>query len=478
MIEKKQFYINGAWVSPAVARDYPVIDPATEEQVAVISLGAQADTDAAVAAATAAFPAWSTLPVADRIQHVANVMTVYEARAGEMGEAIRMEMGAPYDFAHGAQALCLPWALEDAVAAANKIHWDASLGDGTPGAHILHEPIGVVGLITPWNWPISQIALKVFPAMIAGCTMVLKPSEEAPLSGALFADILREAGVPAGVFNMVNGDGAGVGQQLSTHEDIAMISFTGSTRAGRLITKAAADTLKRVQLELGGKGANVVFADADDGAIEWSVRDCMSNSGQSCNAPTRMLVEASRYDAAVLEATEVAASIKVGPTTEVGDHIGPVVNKTQWDKIQGMIQVGIDEGARLTTGGTGLPENVNRGFYVRPTIFADVTNDMRVAQEEIFGPVLVIIPFTDEADAIRIANDTPYGLTNYVQSTDGAKRNRMARALKAGMIEMNRQSRGDGAPFGGVKLSGNAREGGVWGIEEYLESKSISGWDV
>lgn len=478
MIEKKQFYINGAWVSPAVARDYPVIDPATEEQVAVISLGGQADTDAAVAAATAAFPAWSTLPVADRIQHVANVMTVYEARAGEMGEAIRMEMGAPYDFAHGAQALCLPWALEDAVAAANKIHWDASLGDGTPGAHILHEPIGVVGLITPWNWPISQIALKVFPAMIAGCTMVLKPSEEAPLSGALFADILREAGVPAGVFNMVNGDGAGVGQQLSTHEDIAMISFTGSTRAGRLITKAAADTLKRVQLELGGKGANVVFADADDGAIEWSVRDCMSNSGQSCNAPTRMLVEASRYDAAVLEATEVAASIKVGPTTEVGDHIGPVVNKTQWDKIQGMIQVGIDEGARLTTGGTGLPENMNRGFYVRPTIFADVTNDMRVAQEEIFGPVLVIIPFTDEADAIRIANDTPYGLTNYVQSTDGAKRNRMARALKAGMIEMNRQSRGDGAPFGGVKLSGNAREGGVWGIEEYLESKSISGWDV
>mgnify|MGYP006075165717 FL=1 len=478
MIKKKQFYIDGAWVSPAVARDYPVIDPATEEQVAVISLGGQADTDAAVAAASAAFPAWSTLSVAARIQHVANVMAVYEARADEMGEAIRMEMGAPYDFAHGEQSPCMPWALEDAVAAADKIHWDAPLGDGTPGAHILHEPIGVVGLITPWNWPISQIALKVFPAMIAGCTMVLKPSEEAPLSGILFADMLREAGVPAGVFNMVNGDGPGVGQQLSTHEDIAMISFTGSTRAGRLITKAAADTLKRVQLELGGKGANVVFADADDGAVEWSVRDCMSNSGQSCNAPTRMLVEASHYDAAVLEATEITASIKVGPTTEAGDHMGPVVNRTQWDKIQGMIQVGIDEGARLTIGGTGLPENVNRGFYVRPTIFADVTNDMRVAQEEIFGPVLVIIPFKDEADAIRIANDTPYGLTNYVQSTDGAKRNRMARALKAGMIEMNRQSRGNGAPFGGVKLSGRAREGGVWGIKEYLESKSISGWEA
>jgi aldehyde dehydrogenase (NAD+) len=476
MINKTDFYINGAWVSPAKARDYPVIDPATQEQVAVISLGDQADTDAAVAAANAAFPAWAALPVADRIAYVAKILEVYQARADEMGEAIRMEMGAPYDFAHGAQAPCLPWALEDAIAAADKIKWDAPLGDGTPGAHILHDPIGVVGLITPWNWPISQIALKVFPAMIAGCTMVLKPSEEAPLSGAVFADILHQAGVPAGVFNMVNGDGAGVGQQLSTHADIAMISFTGSTRAGRLITKAAADTLKRVQLELGGKGANLVFADADADAIAWSVRDCMSNTGQSCNAPSRLLVEASIYDAAVAEATAAAASIKVGPTVDAGDHLGPVVNQTQWDKIQAMIQVGIDEGARLTTGGTGLPEGVNRGYYVRPTIFADVTNDMRIAQEEIFGPVLVIIPFKDEADAIRITNDTPYGLTNYVQSTDGARRNRLARALKAGMIEMNRQSRGNGAPFGGVKLSGRAREGGVWGIEEYLESKSISGW--
>lgn len=477
MIEKKDFYINGAWVSPAAAHDYPVIDPATEEQVAVISLGDQADTDAAVSAATAAFPAWAALPVADRITHVQNVMKVYQARAAEMGEAIRAEMGAPHDLAHGSQAPSMPWALKDAIAAADKIHWDAPLGDGTPGAHILHEPIGVVGLITPWNWPVSQIALKVFPAMISGCTMVLKPSEEAPLSGHLFADMLHEAGVPAGVFNMVNGDGAGVGSQLSTHKDVAMISFTGSTRAGRLITKAAADTLKRVALELGGKGANVIFADADDQAVIAGVRSCMNNSGQSCNAPTRMLVEQSRYDAAVLEATQTAASIKVGPTTEAGKHMGPVVNKSQWEKIQGMIQVGIDEGARLTTGGTGLPENVNRGFYVRPTIFADVTNDMRIAQEEIFGPVLVMIPFKDEADAIRIANDTPYGLTNYVQSTDGAKRNRMARALKAGMIEMNRKSRGNGAPFGGVKLSGRAREGGVWGIEEYLESKSISGWD-
>ena len=478
MITHRNFYINGAWTAPAKVRDYPVIDPATEEQVAVISLGDQADTDAAVAAAAAAFPAWAALPVAERVRHVENVMKVYETRADDMAEAIRMEMGAPHDLAHDSQAPCMPWAIEDALEAAKQIHWDRPLGDHAPTDRILMEPIGVVGLITPWNWPISQIALKVFPAMIAGCTMVLKPSEEAPLSGIVFAEILHEAGVPAGVLNLVNGDGPGVGSQLTAHADVAMISFTGSTRAGRLITKGAAETLKRVGLELGGKGANVIFADADEKAVIRGVRHCMKNSGQSCNAPTRMLVERSRYDEAVAQAAETAQAIKVGPTTESGKHMGPVVNKSQWEKIQGMIQVGIDEGARLIAGGTGLPENVNRGFYVKPTVFADVTNDMRIAQEEIFGPVLVIIPFEDEADAIRIANDTPYGLTDYVQSTDGAKRNRMARALKAGMIEMNGESRGAGSPFGGVKLSGRAREGGVWGIEEYLESKAISAWSI
>ncbi|MDG1376230.1 MAG: aldehyde dehydrogenase family protein [Yoonia sp.] len=478
MITHRNFYINGAWVAPADPRDHPVIDPATEEQVATISLGDQADTDAAVAAATAAFPAWAGLSVAERVRHVENVMKVYETRAHDMGEAIRMEMGAPHDLAHGSQAPCMPWAIEDALEAAKQIHWDRPLGDHAPTDRILMEPIGVVGMITPWNWPISQIALKVFPAMIAGCTMVLKPSEEAPLSGIVFAEILHEAGVPAGVFNLVNGDGPGVGSQLTAHKDVAMISFTGSTRAGRLITKGAAETLKRVGLELGGKGANVIFADADEKAVMRGVRHCMNNSGQSCNAPTRMLVERSRYDEAVSQAAETAQAIKVGPTTEAGRHMGPVVNKSQWEKIQGMIQVGIDEGARLIAGGTGLPENVNRGFYVKPTVFADVSNDMRIAQEEIFGPVLVIIPFEDEADAIRIANDTPYGLTDYVQSTDGAKRNRMARALKAGMIEMNGESRAAGSPFGGVKLSGRAREGGVWGIEEYLESKAISAWSI
>lgn len=478
MITHRDFYINGAWVAPAAPRDYPVIDPSTEEQVGVISLGDQADTDAAVGAAKAAFPAWAALSVDERVAHVQNVMKVYETRAADMAEAIRLEMGAPHDLAHGSQAPAMPWALNDAIEAAKHIGWDRPLGDHAPTDRILMEPIGVVGMITPWNWPISQIALKVFPAMIAGCTMVLKPSEEAPLSGIVFAEILHEAGIPAGVVNVVNGDGVGVGSQLTAHEDVAMISFTGSTRAGRLITKGAAETLKRVGLELGGKGANVVFADADPKAVVRGVRHCMNNSGQSCNAPTRMLIERSRYDEAVTQAIDTANKIKVGPTADAGRHMGPVVNKSQWEKIQGMIQVGIDEGAKLVAGGTGLPEGVNRGFYVRPTIFADVTNDMRVAQEEIFGPVLVLIPFEDEADAIRIANDTPYGLTNYVQSTDGAKRNRMARALKAGMIEMNGASRSDGAPFGGVKLSGRAREGGVWGIEEYLESKAISAWSI
>jgi aldehyde dehydrogenase (NAD+) len=340
------------------------------------------------------------------------------------------------------------------------------------------EPIGVVGLITPWNWPMNQVTLKVIPALLAGCAVVLKPSEESPLSSTLFAEFCHDAGVPPGVFNLVNGDGAGVGTRLSSHPDVEMISFTGSTRAGRAISVAAAQTLKRVTLELGGKGANLVFADADAKAVERGVRHMMNNSGQSCNAPSRMLVERGFYDRAVEIAAEVASSIKVGPASEPGKHIGPVVNKRQWEQIQGYIQKGIDEGARLVAGGLGLPEGMNKGFYVRPTVFADVTPGMTIEREEIFGPVLCMIPFETEAEAVRIANDTPYGLTNYVQSQDGARRNRLARQLRAGMVEMNGKSRGAGAPFGGVKASGRAREGGVWGIEEFLEVKAISGWDV
>ncbi|MGQ0566270.1 MAG: aldehyde dehydrogenase family protein [Gemmobacter sp.] len=477
MIEKRQFYIDGAWVSPLQGRDCPVIDPSTEDPCAVISLGGQADTDAAVAAARAAFPAWSTTPPGMRKRYVERILAQYEARSEEMAQAISLEMGSPIDHARDAQAPCLPWHLTNFLTAFDHVEWVRPLGPHAPNDRIALEPIGVVGLITPWNWPMNQVTLKVIPALLAGCTCVLKPSEESPLSSLLFAEFVHDAGVPPGVFNLVNGDGPGVGAQLSAHPDVEMISFTGSTRAGRAISVAAAQTLKRVTLELGGKGANLVFADADDRAVERGVRHMMSNSGQSCNAPSRMLVERGAYDRAVETAARVAASIKVGSAHEAGRHIGPVVNRRQWEQIQGYIQKGIDEGARLVAGGPGLPEGFNRGFYVKPTVFADVTPGMTIEREEIFGPVLSIIPFDTEADAVRIANDTPYGLTNYVQSQDGARRNRLSRALRSGMVEMNGKSRGAGSPFGGVKQSGRAREGGTWGLEEFLEAKAISGWD-
>ena len=476
MIEKREFYINGQWVAPAAPRDCAVIDPSTEDACAVISLGGQADTDAAVAAAKAAFPRWAATPPAERRAIVTRILDQYEARKEEFAKAISMEMGAPIDFALEQQAPCLPWHTNNFLRAFDAIEWVRPLGAHAPDTMIAMEPIGVVGLITPWNWPVNQIALKAIPAMLAGCTCALKPSEESPLNAMLFAEFCHDAGVPPGVFNLVNGDGMGVGAQLSSHPDVEMISFTGSTRAGRAISKAAAETLKRVTLELGGKGANVIFADADEKAVKRGVLHMMNNTGQSCNAPSRMLVERSIYDRVVEEAAEVAKAVKVGPASEHGRHIGPVVNKRQWDQIQGFIQKGIDEGARLVAGGLGLPEGMNKGYYVRPTIFADVTPGMTIEREEIFGPVLSIIPFEDEADAVKIANDTPYGLTNYVQTQDGTRANRMAMSLKSGMVEMNGKPRGAGAPFGGVKASGRAREGGIWGLEEFLEAKAISGW--
>lgn len=477
MIEKRDFYINGAWVAPTAARDCAVIDPSTEETCAVISLGDQADTDTAVAAATAAFPAWAATPPATRKAYVEKILEQYEARAEEMAQAISLEMGAPIDLAREQQAPCLPWHAGNFLTAFDEIEWVRPLGPHAPNDRISMEPIGVVGLITPWNWPMNQVTLKVIPALLAGCTIVMKPSEEAPLSSMLFAEFVHDAGIPAGVFNLVNGDGMGVGTQLSSHPDIEMISFTGSTRAGRAISVAAAQTLKRVTLELGGKGANVIFADADPKAVRRGVKQCFNNTGQSCNAPTRMLVERSVYDEAVEIAREVAENTAVASAHQEGGHMGPVVNKRQWDQIQGFIQKGIDEGARLVAGGLGLPEGMNKGFYVRPTVFADVKPGMTIEREEIFGPVLSIIPFDDEAQAVEIANDTPYGLTNYVQTQDGAKRNRMALKLRSGMVETNGISRAPGSPFGGVKASGRAREGGAWGIEEFLEAKAISGWD-
>ena len=477
MIEKRQFYIGGAWVDPKEGTDHAVIDPSTEEAFATISLGGQADTDAAVAAAKDALPGWMATPPEERIAAVERLRDAYKARAEDLAHAMSQEMGAPIDLARKNQFLAGAFHLKNFIEAAKAFSWEAPLGDHAPSDRIIHEAVGVCALITPWNWPKNQITLKVGAAAVAGCTMVLKPSEESPLSGIVFAEIMDAAGFPPGVFNLVNGDGAGVGSQLSAHEDVDMVSFTGSTRAGKLISKAAADTLKRVHLELGGKGANLIFADADEKAVKRGVLHMMQNTGQSCNAPSRMIVEASVYDRVVEEAAEIASKVEVGPAAEEGRHIGPVVNRTQWDKVQGLIQTGIDEGARLVAGGPGLPDGMNKGFFVRPTVFADVTPDMTIAREEIFGPVLSIMRVETEEEAIRLANDTPYGLTNYAQTQDGARRNRLARALRSGMVEMNGQDRAAGAPFGGMKQSGNGREGGAWGIHDFVEVKAVSGWD-
>src|SRR6056297_1352779 len=476
MIEKRQFYINGAWVDTVDGRDHHVIDPSTEDPCAVISLGGQADTDAAVSAAKTAFPSWMATPPADRIALVEKLLEIYQSRGDEMAQAMSTEMGAPIDMSRSSQVGAGTWHLQNFIDAARGFDFDRPLNDHSPTDRIIYEAVGVSALITPWNWPMNQVTLKVGAAAIAGCTMVLKPSEESPLNAMLFAEMMHEAGFPPGVFNLVNGDGAGVGSQLSAHPDVDMVSFTGSSRAGRLISSAAADTLKRVHLELGGKGANLVFADADDKAVKRGVLHMMNNSGQSCNAPSRMLVEASIYDRVVDEAATLANKMTVGPALEEGRHMGPVVNAAQWGKIQDLIQKGIDEGARLVAGGPGRPEGFNKGFYVRPTVFADVTNNMIIAQEEIFGPVLSILKFESEEEAVEIANDTPYGLTNYVQSGDGARRNRLARQLRSGMVEMNGESRAAGSPFGGMKMSGNGREGGSWGIHDFVEVKAVSGW--
>ncbi len=478
MLDKRNFYIGGEWVAPAKASDFDVIDPSTENVVGVISLGDQADTDAAVAAARAAFESWSASSNDERLALLEKILDVYQSRMDDIAEAISLEMGAPIDMARSQQAGAGAWHIKGFIRTLKDFEFERPLGSHAPEDRILYEPVGVCALITPWNWPMNQITLKVIPALAAGCTMVLKPSEIAPLSGMVFAEIMHEAGTPAGVFNLLNGDGAGVGTQLSVHPGVDMVSFTGSTRAGALISKNAADTYKRVHLELGGKAANIVFSDADEKAVKRSVLRCFNNTGQSCNAPTRMLVQRDIYEKSVATAAAIADGCQVGPASDAGRHLGPVVSRTQFDKIQGYIQAGIDEGARLVAGGTGMPEGLEAGYYVRPTVFADVSNDMKIAREEIFGPVLSIIPFDTEEEAIRIANDTPYGLTNYIQSTDAARCNRVARRLRSGMVEMNGAALGSGSPFGGVKASGNGREGGVWGLEEFLEVKAISGWEA
>ena len=473
--EKRDFYIDGQWVKPSQINDLEVIDPSTEEVCAIISLGSNKDTDDAVKAAKNSFESWWGTSTEKKNKLLNNLLEIYIRRSSEMAEAISKEMGAPKDWSINQQSQSGEDHIKTFINNYKKFKFENFLNE-EEGNYIAYEPIGVCALITPWNWPINQIALKVLPALAAGCTMILKPSEIAPLSGILFAEMIHEAGFPKGVFNLINGDGPGVGTSLSSHPNVDMVSFTGSTRAGKLITKNAADTIKRVSLELGGKGANIVFADADEKAVKRGVRRVFNNSGQSCNAPTRLLVEKSIYEKAVKEAIEVAEKTQVDLANKEGNHIGPVVSKIQYDKIQNLINKGIDEGAKLVAGGPDRPSHLNKGYFVRPTVFADVNNEMTIAKEEIFGPVVSIIPFSNEEEAIKISNDTAYGLTNYIQTTDSKRAQRVARQLRSGMVEINGVSFADGSPFGGYKQSGNGREGGKWGIEEFLEVKSISGW--
>ncbi|MEP1928148.1 aldehyde dehydrogenase family protein [Marinobacter sp.] len=470
-------YINGDWVASVDGSGMAVVNPSTEEQIAKISLGGPADTDAAVAAAKAAFPGWAATEPQERIAALERLLEAYKGRAKDTAQAISQEMGAPIALANTAQVGAGAGHLKNTIRAARSFAFEHPLGDHAPGDMIFHEPVGVCALITPWNWPMNQVMLKVAPALAAGCTMVLKPAEQAPLSAMLLAEMIDEAGFPPGVFNLVNGHGAGVGSALTAHPDVDMVSFTGSTRAGVSISKSAADTVKRVSLELGGKGANIIFADADEKAVTRGVRHCFNNSGQSCNAPTRMLVERSIYEQAVETARSVAEKTEVGPANVEGRQIGPVVSKTQFNKIQFLIKRGFDERARLVAGGLGLPEGLEQGYFVRPTVFADVTPEMTLWKEEVFGPVLVMTPFDTEEEAIALANDTPYGLTNYIQTADKARARRVARQLRSGMVEMNGKFGGAGSPFGGMKQSGNGREGGAWGLEEFLEVKAVSDWE-
>jgi len=475
MLDKRNFYINGKWVSPSKPNDFEVINPSNEEPFAIISLGDEADTNSAVKAAKESFSSWKKTSKEERINLLEKLLKVYKKRFDEMAEAQSMEMGAPIDYAKSALTAMGQSHLEDFILRLKSFKFEEHF-DSKSNNHIAYEPIGVCGLITPWNFPINQIALKVIPALATGCTTILKPSEIAPISPMLFAEMIDEAGFPPGVFNLVNGDGAGVGTQISGHPDIVMISFTGSTRAGKLISKNAADTIKRVCLELGGKGGNIVFADSYPNAVRDGIRNVMSNSGQSCDAPTRMLVEKSIYERAITEATDEANKIKVDIASKKGDHIGPVVSKVQYDKIINLIKSGIDEGATLATGGPELPNNLNKGYFIKPTIFTNVTNDMQIAKKEIFGPVLSIISFETEEEAIKITNDTEYGLGNYLQTEDKEKAKRVAKKLRSGIVYINGKAADSGTPFGGYRQSGNGREGGIWGLEEYLEVKTITGW--
>jgi len=473
MREYRQFYINGKWVDPVKPNSFDVINPATEEVCAHISLGSEEDVNLAVAAARAAFETYSRTSVKERIELLESCAAVYQKYYNDIADAIREEMGAPQELAAGAQAYCGLGHLQEAAKILKTFKFEEELGPH----RIFKEPIGVCGLITPWNWPVNQISCKVAPALAVGCTMVLKPSEVAPLSAYLYAQVMHEAGVPAGVFNMVNGDGPVVGTALSRHPDVDMMSFTGSTRAGSLVAQNAAPTVKRVTQELGGKSPNIVLDDADlEKAVTGGVMHMYQNTGQSCNAPSRMLVPRAKLAQAEAIAAKVTESVKVGDPAAKGTTMGPVVSEVQFNKIQGLIEKGIAEGAKVVTGGPGRPAGISKGYFVRPTVFSNVNNDMTIAREEIFGPVLTILPYDSEEEAIRVANDTPYGLAGYVQSGDIKHARTVASRIRAGNVHINGASGGFDVPFGGFKQSGNGREWGAHGFTDFLEIKAVEGY--
>ena len=473
MSNADRFYIDGRWVEPASPSWFDVIDPATETVVERLALGDATDVDRAVAAARRALPEYAQTSVAERIALLQRIVSIYERRQEEFAQAMRVEMGAPITFSRKFQVPRGWLHLNQLIDVLQRFQFEETQGTTL----IRHEPVGVCGLITPWNWPINQIVVKVGPALAAGCTMVLKPSEYSPLSSLLFAQVLDEAGVPPGVFNLVNGDGPGVGAALSAHPDIDMLSFTGSTRAGVLVARSAADTVKRVAQELGGKSANILLDDVDlQDAVTRGVAACFTNSGQSCSIPTRMLIPRHLMDDAIQIARAAAEGYSVGPTTDENTQLGPLVNRAQLRRVQALIQSGIDEGAQLVTGGVGLPPGIDKGYYARPTVFANVAPDMTIAQEEIFGPVLAMIAYDSEAHALAIANGTHYGLAAYVQSADQQRARQVARQLQAGSVHVNYPPADFAAPFGGVKRSGNGREWGEYGLREYLEVKSVVGY--
>jgi len=473
MSHSAEFYIDGQWVKPAAPDWFDVIDPATETVIDRLALGNSTDVDRAVAAARRALPAYAQTSVTQRIDLLRRIVSIYERRQEEFAQAMRLEMGSPISASRNFQVPRGWLHLNQLIEVLQRFEFEQRQGSTV----LRYEPVGVCGLITPWNWPINQIVVKVGPALAAGCTMVLKPSEYSPLSSLLFAEVLDEAGVPAGVFNLVNGDGPGVGAALSAHPDIDMLSFTGSTRAGVLVAKSAADTVKRVAQELGGKSANILLDDVDlQNAVTRGVAACFTNSGQSCSIPTRLLIPRNLMDDAIQIAKRAAEAFKVGATTDDATQLGPLVNHAQWRRVQALIQAGIDEGAQLVTGGVGKPEGLSKGYFVKPTVFANVTPQMSIAQEEIFGPVLSMIAYDDEAQAIQIANDTPYGLAAYVQSADQDRARNVARALQAGSVHLNYPPADFAAPFGGYKRSGNGREWGEFGLREYLEVKSLVGY--